>query len=85
MRNPETGLPYPKIGVYVAAEVPYLLAQASERAGFRHSTLWLRDRIARALAAELDVDYDQLMVEMPPSWETSPGAVHLSGASKAGA
>lgn len=75
----KTGVPYPKLQSYVAMEVPYLVRQAAEKAGMAHSTLWVRDRIARALAEELDdVDYDEVMAAMPPTWAQRPGAVVLS-------
>jgi hypothetical protein len=72
--DPDTGLPYPKLQVYVASEVPYLIRQAAEQAGYRHMTLWVRDRLARALADELDdEDYDEIMANMPAGWEQRPG------------
>ena len=71
----ETGLPYPKLQVYVASEVPFLVRQAAQQAGFPHSTLWVRDRLARLLAEELGESYDELMESMPPSWSQRPGFI----------
>jgi hypothetical protein len=83
--DPDTGLPYPKLQVYVATELPYLIRQAAEAAGHRHMTLWLRDRIVRAICEELpNEDFDEIMANMPPSWNERPGYCKPSLPDKAG-
>lgn len=82
MRDPDTGLPYPKLQVYVAPQVPYLVHLASTSAGYRHATLWLRDRLARLLDEELaghedHESYAELMADMPPGWRDRPGFIVL--------
>jgi len=54
-----------------------MVKRAATQAGYRHGTLWLRDRIARMLAYELGEDYDAIMAGMPKSWEDNPGAARI--------
>lgn len=75
---------YHKLQVTVAAEIPFLIREAATQAGFRHASLWVRDRLARLLAEELGEDYDEIMANMPTPWEKNPGGVILDGAHKAG-
>lgn len=66
--------------------LPYLLNEAATRAGLPNRTAWLRDRISRLLADEVpdECTYEELMADMPPTWEQNPGAVKLKSAESAG-
>lgn len=80
----ENGLRYPKLQTWVGFEVPYLLNAAAEKCGYAYGSLWVRDRIARALAADLaDTDdavtYEEIMAAMPPSRDERPGFIKRAG------
>lgn len=57
-----------------AACVPAMARRAATQAGFRHTSEWYRDRLARMLAYELDEDYEKIMAQMPAPWDKNPGA-----------
>ena len=89
MFDEETGLRYPKLQTWVAFEVPYLIRAASDRAGFEYGSLWVRDRIARALAEELAgtedaTTYEEIMAAMPPSRDERPGFIRRTHAQSSG-
>ena len=84
----EDGFRYPKLQCWVGFEIPYLIAAATKRAGYEYGSLWIRDRIARALAEELAgtddaTTYEEIMAAMPPSRDERPGFIRRSAAGKA--
>lgn len=79
----EDGLRYPKLQTWVGFPVPSLVKEAADLAGYEYGSLWVRDRIARCLAAELAdtedaMTYEEIMESMPPSRDERPGFIKRS-------
>lgn len=56
-----------KVQFACAAEVPILASQARAKYGYVSNTVYFQRVIARALADDLGLDYEELLSHMPPS------------------
>jgi hypothetical protein len=56
-----------KLQFACAAEVPSLISQARAKRGYPSNTVYVQRVLARALAEDLGIDYDELISHMPPT------------------
>lgn len=68
------GVDYSVLRFNVSMETPYLVKQASLAAGYPSASAWMRALIAEKCAELLGEDRDEIMANMPPTWEDCPGA-----------
>lgn len=60
-----------KVQFVTSAEMPSLIFKACKVTNTRSNTVYCQRAVARALATDLGLDYDELIAKMPPSRTTN--------------
>jgi len=66
------------IQFFVGNAIPILITRARNQRGIPSLSAYCRDAIARQIATDLGMDFEDVMKRMPPTWEENPGAVRIS-------
>lgn len=65
-----------KLQFVTAANHPMLIHQAAQQAGLTSNTAWVQRCIARGLAEDLGLNYDDLVADLPRTREHYTGTWH---------